>query len=116
MPSYPPQVLATVALNYIGIGPPTNQWSCTFILKPLSPTGPYVGGFIQGTNDIHLTWHWGQGQPTGYADANWTVGPYTTFGTWETKPITPNPYLNYQSNNVTAGPSYPWSTTLVITA
>jgi hypothetical protein len=116
MPPYPLQLLASVSLKYIGPLPPSDRWACTFVLKPLSSIGPYRGDFITPTDRINLTFYWAQGDPQGYADALFRVGPYFTPGTWETKTVTPNPYLRYESHILVPANPGNWSTVLIITA
>lgn len=116
MPPYPLHLIASVSLKYLGPLAPSARWACTFELKPLSSIGPYRGSYITPADRINLTFYWAQDQPTGYADALFRVGPYFTPGTWETKTVTPNPYLRYESHLVDAGPAQNWSTVLVITA
>jgi len=115
-PPYPPHVLASVSLKYLGPLAPGDRWYATFHLKPLSSVGPYRASYSASGNTITLTWHWGQGDATAYASANFSVGIYADFRSWETQSVTPNPYLRYESHRLIPTGGNLWSTVLVITA
>ena len=116
MPPYPPQVLATFSLKYQGPLAPSHRFRGSFYLKPLTSIGPYRGTIVQGTDQLQLTWHWAQGQPTAYATGIFTVGIYADTRNWTTHTVPPNPYLRYESHNLVPTAGNLWLTVLVITA
>lgn len=114
-PPYPPQLIATVYLKNLPPTAPILDSTTTLALTPLTPNGPYTGFTSPPDPIFNLTFHWGQGQKTGYVHGGWSLPGGLDVGDWEVKPVKPLPYFKYVSYKV-INTVNPWLTRLEITS